>query len=187
MRLRMTTMTFDNTCFETLHKTEAWMYTNVSALAKTGFALSTTFVEESIIREFDIAPANSFLVLINGAFNEEASRLGEGIAINANNQLAGTVACRGESDIPRLDCDTVTITGNQDKTVHILQLVTGDCATAASGRVFIHAAKGESVSVAETHVCLGDSGHLFMPLTEIMAEEKSNVTLVRAIRGSNTA
>ena len=187
MRLRMTTMTFDNTCFETLHKTEAWMYTNVSALAKTDFALSTTFVEESIIQEFDIAPANSFLVLINGAFNEEASRLGEGIAINANNQLAGTVACRGESDIPRLDCDTVTITGNQDKTVHILQLVTGDCATAASGRVFIHAAKGESVSVAETHVCLGDSGHLFMPLTEIMAEENSNVTLVRAIRGSKTA
>ena len=43
-------MTFDNRCFEKLHKTEAWMYTNVSALAKIDFALSTTFVDEKIIR-----------------------------------------------------------------------------------------------------------------------------------------
>jgi len=183
----MTTMIFDNTCFEKLHKTEAWMYTNVSALAKTDFALSTTFVEESIIHSLDIAPANSFVVLINGAFNEEASRLGDGIEINANYELVGTVASRGDSFIPKLDCDCVTITGNQTKTVHILQIVTGDCPTAASGRVFIHASGGEAISVAETHVCIGDNGHLFMPLTEILAEANSNVTLVRAIRGSNTA
>ncbi len=183
----MTTMTFDNKCFKKLHKTEAWMYTNVSALANIDFALSTTFVDEHIIHGFDVTPANSFIVLINGVFNEEASRLSDGIEINAAYELAGTIASRGDSFIPSFECDTVTITNNQEKTIHILQLVTGDCATAASGSVFIHAKEGESISVAETHVCLGDSGHLFMPLTEIMAEKNSNVTLVRAIRGSNTA
>ena len=171
MLLRMTTMTFDNKCFEKLHKTEAWMYTNVSALAKIDFALSTTFVDEQIIHGFDVTPANSFIVLINGVFNEEASRLSDGIEINAAYELAGTIASRGDSFIPSFECDTVTITNNQEKTIHILQLVTGDCATAASGSVFIHAKEGESISVAETHVCLGDSGHLFMPLTEIMADK----------------
>ena len=66
----MTTMTFDNKCFKKLHKTESWMYTNVSTLAKTDFALSTTFVDEATIHGFDIAPANSFVVLINGVFSE---------------------------------------------------------------------------------------------------------------------
>jgi len=182
----MTTMTFDNTCFENLHKTEAWMYTNVSSLAGIDFALATTVVDESTIKTYDIAPANSFIVLVNGVFNEDASRIESGIDINANYDLAGSIASRGSSDIPRLECDSVTITKSAG-TIHILQLVTGDCPTAASGRVFIHAADGESISVAETHVCLGDSGHLFMPLTEIMAEANANVTLVRAIRGSNTA
>ena len=183
----MTTMTFDTTTFEKLHKTEAWMYTNVSALAKIDFALDSTVVDEATIQAFDIAPANSFVVLINGVFSEEASRMGSGIEINANHELEGTVADRGESEIPKLDCDSVTISNSQKQTVHVLQLVTGDSATAASGRVLIYAAKGETVSVAETHVCLGDSSHLFMPLTEIVAEANANVTLVRALRGSNTA
>ena len=90
----MTTMTFDNKCFKKLHKTEAWMYTNVSALANIDFALSTTFVDEHIIHEFDVTPANSFIVLINGVFNEEASRLSDGIEINAAYELAGTIASR---------------------------------------------------------------------------------------------
>jgi Fe-S cluster assembly protein SufD len=127
------------------------------------------------------------VVLINGIFNEESSRIGDGIVINITHERADTIATRSDSSIPRIECDSVTITGQQPETVHVLQLVTGDVPSAASGRVLVLACEGESISVAETHVCLGDAGHLFMPLTEILAEANSNVTLVRAIRGSNTA
>ncbi|MBI69047.1 MAG: Fe-S cluster assembly protein SufD [Phycisphaerae bacterium] len=183
----MTTMTFNNTCFEKLHKSEAWMYTNVSALAKTEFAFATTFFDESIIREYDIAPANPLIVLINGKLHEEASRLCDGVTVNANHALQGSVASRGDSVIPSIECDTITIENAGKQTIHILQFVSGECPTAASGRVLIHASDNEEVSVAETHVCLGEETHLFMPLTEIVAGKEANVTLVRAIRGSKTA
>ncbi len=163
------------------------MYSNVSALANVDFALSATFVDGITIKGFDIAPTNSFVVLINGVFCEESSRLSDGIEINSNHEQAGVIANRGDSAIPRLECDNVTITGQQPNTVHVLQLISGDIPGAASGRVLIVADEGESISVAETHVCIGDAGHLFMPLTEIVAKPNSNVTLVRAIRGSKTA
>ena len=101
------------------------MYTNVSALAKADFTLTTTVVDEKIIRRLDIAPTNSFIVLINGVFNKEASRLNDGIEINANYVHAGTVCSRSGSDIPKLDCDTVTITKSTGGTIHVLQLGSG--------------------------------------------------------------
>ncbi len=183
----MTTTTFNKTCFEKLHKSEAWMYTNVSLLAKTEFAFEAVLVDESLIREYDIAPANPLIVLVNGKLNESASRLCDGMTINARHQLEGSVLSRGNSEIPTLDCDTVLIENTGEKTIHILQIVSGDCPTAASGRVLIHAGDSEEVSVAETHVCLDDETHLFMPLTEIIADKNAKVTLVRAIRGSKTA
>ena len=51
----------------------------------------------------------------------------------------------------------------------------------------IYASEGETVSVAETHVALGDTSHVFMPCTEIVAEKDSDVSLVRSIRGSMMA
>ncbi len=182
----MTTMTLNNTHFEKLHKSEAWMYTNVSALAKIDFAFAPTFVDDAVIREYDIAPTNPLVVLVNGKFNEEASRLSDGVSLDPHDMM-DSIASRGDSVIPALDCDTVTIMNTGKQTIHILQLVSGDCPTAASGRVYIHAGPNEEVSVAETHVCLGDETHLFMPLTEICAMKEANVTLVRAIRGSKTA
>ncbi len=182
----MTTMLFDQTIFNTLHKNEDWMYTNVSALANSDFAFGTTFVDDATIRKYDIAPMNPFVVFVNGRFHAEASRLEDEIDINSNHELEGSVAIRGDSSIPQFDCDSVTITKCKS-TVHVLQIVSGECETAASGRVFVYAAKGESISVAETHVCLGEQTHLFTPLTEICAEANSHITLVRAIRGSNTS
>ncbi len=163
------------------------MYTNVSALAKTEFAFATTHVDESIIRSYDIAPENPLIVLVNGKIHEETSRLCDGISLNANHALEGSVASRGDSVIPSLECDTITIENAGKQTIHILQFVSGNCPTAASGRVLIHASDHQEVSVAETHVCLGEETHLFMPLTEIIADKEAKVTLVRAIRGSKTA
>ena len=183
----MTTMTFDTTCFEKLHKSEAWMYTNVSPLANIEFAFDAPFLDDACISEYDIAPANPFVVLVNGKLHAEASRLVDGISINEGHELEGTISSRGDSVIPKLECDTVTIENTTEETIHILQLVTGKSAVAASGRVLIHANHGQMISVAETHVCTGDATHLFMPLTEIVAESSSNVTLVRAIRGSKSA
>ena len=44
----MTTMTIDTTMFESLHKQEAWKYTNVSAIAKIDFASTGSEVSASV-------------------------------------------------------------------------------------------------------------------------------------------
>ena len=181
----MTTMTFDTTMFETLHKQEAWKYTNVSAIAKVDFANGGGKISAETISGYDIATKNPFVVFVNGTFDKEASRLGGGIEINAGKN--GTVAARGDSCIPRGESDSLTITGSQKKTVHVLQLITGDSPVACYGNVMIYASEGETISVAETHVGFGDTSHVFMPCTEIVAEKDSNVSLVRSIRGSMMA
>ena len=183
----MTTMNLDTTCFKTLHKTEDWMYTNVSALANIDFSFDGGTAKKEDIEKFDIAPTHPFVVMVNGTFNKAASRINDHIQINATHEVTNSVVSRGESEIPDLECDTITITGNQEKTIHVLQLVTGSSPTCCAGRVLIYAAKDESISIAETHVCLEEIEHLFMPVTEIVADENSAVTLVRAIRGSKQA
>ena len=110
----MTTMTFDTTMFETLHKQEAWKYTNVSAIAKVEFGSGGSNVSAETISGYDIASKNPFVVFVNGTFNEDASRLIDGIEINAGKN--GTVAARGDSCIPRGESDSLTITGSQKKT-----------------------------------------------------------------------
>jgi len=182
----MTTMTFDQAIFDKLHKSEAWMYTNVSPLAKVDFAMAATYVDDSIIQEYDIAPTKPFVVFVNGQFHAEGSRVPSGVEINANHELEGSITSKGDCVIPQIDCDSVTIT-NSDQTVHVLQLVVGECDIAANSRVLIVAEEGASLSVAETHVCIGQQTHLFMPVTELCARANAHVTLVRAIRGSNTA
>ena len=181
----MTTMTFDTTMFETLHKQEAWKYTNVSAIAKVDFANGGGKISAETISGYDIATKNPFVVFVNGTFDKEVSRLGGGIEINAGKN--GTVAARGDSCIPRGESDSLTITGSQKKTVHVLQLITGDSPVACYGNVMIYASEGETISVAETHVAFSDTSHVFMPCTEIVAEKDSNVSLVRSIRGSMMA
>lgn len=181
----MTTMTIDTAMFETLHKQEAWKYTNVSAIAKVDFANGGGKISAETISGYDIATKNPFVVFVNGTFNGDASRLGGGIEINAGKN--GTVAARGDSFIPRGESDSLTITGSQKKTIHVLQFITGDSPVACYGNVMIYASEGETVSVAETHVALGDTSHVFMPCTEIVAEKDSDVSLVRSIRGSMMA
>jgi Fe-S cluster assembly protein SufD len=181
----MTTMTFDTTMFETLHKQEAWKYTNVSAIAKVEFGSGGSNVSAETISGYDIASKNPFVVFVNGSFDKDASRLIDGIEINAGKN--GTVAARGDSFIPRGESDSLTITGSQKKTVHVLQLITGDSPVACYGNVMIYASEGETISVAETHVGFGDTSHVFMPCTEIVAEKDSNVSLIRSIRGSMMA
>ena len=180
----MTTMTFDNTLFETLHRTEAWKYTNVSELSKIDF-VDGTGVDAVEIQAFDLAVNNPFVVFVNGIFNENASRLDAGIEIAANN--TGALASRSDSMIPRGESDSLTISGSHEKAIHVLQLITGSSPVACFGNVSIYAGEGEKVSIAETHVALGDQDHLFMPCTEVIAEKNSSVTLVRAIRGSKQA
>jgi len=174
----------DTSVFKTLHKSEAWMYTNVSALAKIDFTCNSD-IDEEVIREFDIAPNNPFVVFANGVFQETLSRCIEGIDINTNS--VGDIASRGDSQIPRGESDTVTITGTQRTTIHILHIITGNDPTACFGNVLIHAAEGETISVAQTHLALDACAHLFMPCTEVIAEKNAVVTLVKAIRGSKEA
>ena len=180
----MTTMTFDNTVFETLHRTEAWKYTNVSALSKIDFA-DGIGIDADEIQSFDLASNNPFVVFVNGVFNGEASRLVDGIEISSTN--TDSLASRSDSMIPRGDSDSLTISGSHEKTIHVLQLITGSSPVACFGNVSVHAGEGEKVSIAETHVALGDQDHLFMPCTQVIAEKNSSVTLVRAIRGSKQA
>jgi Fe-S cluster assembly protein SufD len=167
-----------------MHKKEAWMYTNVSALAKIDFADTSEFDLEAV-SQYDIAPNNPIVVFVNGVYQEECSRCVEGIELNAG--VLGAVASRGDSQIPRGESDTLTITGNQETTIHVLQIVAGTNPVACFANVQIHAAAGETISVAETHVAIGDCAHLFMPCTEVVAEKDAIVTLVKAIRGSKMA
>ena len=178
----MTTMTIDTTMFESLHKQEAWKYTNVSAIAKIDFASTGSEVSAETISGYDLAKENPLVVFVNGTFNGDASRLVDGVEINAGKN--GTVAARGDSFIPRGESDSLTITGSQKKTIHVLQLITGDSPVACYGNVMIYASQSETISVAETHVAFGEPSHVFMPCTEIVAEKDSNVSLVRSIRGS---
>ena len=180
----MMTTTIDNSVFENLHKNEAWMYTNVSALSKIDFEDCGEF-DTQVIQTFDIAPENPFLVFVNGTYQEAYSRCAPGTEINAG--AHGDIASRGDSVIPRGESDTLSITGNQSKTIHVLQLITGNAPIACYGNVRIHAANGESISVAQTHVALDACPHLFMPCTEVIAENNATVTLVNAIRGSKMA
>lgn len=180
----MTTTTFDNSIFETVHKTEAWMFTNVSSLSKVDFNEDPQ-IERITISDFDISPNNPLVVFINGVFQKELSRLKEGVDINSSS--LGDIANRSDSLIPRGESDTLTVTGTQTKTIHVLQIVNGEEPVACFGNICIHAAESESISVAETHVALGDCTHLFMPCTEVIAEKNSSVTLVKAIRGSKQA
>lgn len=181
----MTSVTFDPTMFNSLHKKEAWKYTNLSNISAVNFACEGSSVSTEILAKFDIATKNPFVIFVNGKFNENASRLNNGIEINSGKN--GAIASRGDSFIPRGDSDSLTITGSQDKTIHVLQLITGDLPVACFGNVTIYASEGETISVAETHVAIEDNGHLFMPCTEIVAEKNSSVSLVRSIRGSTAA
>ena len=180
----MITTAIDNSVFEKLHKTEAWMFTNVSALSKIDFACPSE-VDVSVVATHDIAPENPFVVFVNGVFQESCSRIADGISVNADTH--GDIAARGDSLIPRGDSSSVSITGTHTATVHVLQIVTGDAPVACFGNVIVHAAEGESISLAETHIALSDQNHVFMPCTEVVAEQNSNVTIVRSIRGSKEA
>ena len=178
------TTSIDNSVFANMHRNEAWMYTNVSELSNIDF-LDSGACSPEIIRRYDIAPNNPFVVYVNGAFQNDLSRTAEDIEINGC--ALGNIASRSDSRIPRGETDTITITGSQTKTIHVLQVITGDSPIACFGNMLILAAEGESISVAETHVALGDCTHLFMPCTEVIAEKNSSVTLVKAIRGSKQA
>ena len=178
------TTAIDNSVFKTIHKGEAWMFTNVSALAKIDFAQNGEFDAETL-RAFDIAPDNPLVVFVNGVYQDEYSRCVEGTELN--DCALGEIAMRGDSKIPRGESDTLTISGNQETTIHVLQIIAGDNPVACFGNVRIHAAEGETISVAETHVAIGECAHLFMPYTEVIAEQNATVTLVKAIRGSKQA
>ena len=180
----MMTMSIDNSVFEKLHKSEAWMYTNVSALSKVDFSTSTE-VDPSEIEKYDIARDNPFVVFVNGVYQESHSRLVEGISVNSDK--VGDIANRSDSQIPRGDSHSVSITGNHEQTVHVLQIITGNTPAACFGNVLVHASQGESISLAETHIAVTNQNHLFMPCTEVVAEQSSNVTIVRSIRGSKEA
>ncbi len=178
------TMNIDKSIFKNLHKNEAWMYTNVSALSNVDFSTSTQ-VDSAAIEHYDIAQNNPLVVFVNGAFQDAYSRLEDGISVNSDS--VGDIASRSDSLIPRGDSDTVIITGNQNKTVHVLQIITGDTPASCYGNVLVHAAQDESISLAETHIAVTDHNHVFMPCTEVVAEQNSNVTIVRSIRGSKEA
>ena len=92
----MMTMSIDNSVFEKLHKSEAWMYTNVSALSKVDFSTSTE-VDPSEIEKYDIARDNPFVVFVNGVYQESHSRLAEGISVNSDK--VGDIANRSDSQI----------------------------------------------------------------------------------------
>jgi Fe-S cluster assembly protein SufD len=174
----------DNAIFADLHKKEDWMYTNVSGLSNVSFCEKGD-VDPSIISKYDIAINNPIVVFVNGIYEEEYSRLSDGLSINDPN--FETISNRSDSEIPVGKSNSLSITGTQKDTVHILQIISGDAPIACFGNVHICAQKDESISVAETHVAITDFDHLFMPRTEVVAKENSNVTLVRAIRGSKEA
>ncbi len=178
------TTTFDNSVFEHLHTQEDWLYTNVSALSNVIFDACTDF-DESCITDYDIALGNPLAIFVNGVFQENSSRLVDGMSVNATEH--GDIANRSDSQIPRGDSDQLSITSNQNKTIHVLQIITGDNPVATFGNVLVHACQGETISVAETHVAITNQDHVFMPCTEIVAEKDSSITLVRAIRGSKNA
>jgi hypothetical protein len=180
----MTIMAVDTSSFKTLHNTEDWKYTNVSALSKIDFCSKCDFDPQSIA-QYDIAPNNPLVVFVNGEFQEFHSRLQEGIEINKSDLR--DIASRADSKIPRGESDTLSITGNQTKTIHVLQIIAGDASVACFGNVYIHAKDGETISAAQTHVALVDGEHLFMPCTQIVAQQNSTVTLLNAIRGSKQA
>ncbi|MBT4531100.1 MAG: Fe-S cluster assembly protein SufD [Phycisphaerae bacterium] len=178
------TTTINNSVFKNLHKQEDWLYTNVSELSKISFDTHNE-IDESCISNYDIATDNPLVVFVNGVFQKSRSRLVDGMSINA--AKPGDIYSRGDSQIPRGDSDRLTVTSNQNKTIHILQVITGDKPVAVFGNVLVHACLGETISIAETHVAVTNQDHLFMPYTEIMAEKDSCVTLVRSIRGSKSA
>ena len=174
----------DHSIFEKLHKSEDWLFTNVSALSSIDFTIDRS-AHFDTIEQFDISKNTPLVVLVNGVYQGDASRLTEGVRVN--NCEGGEVAERSNSQIPRGNSDTVHITGTHQDTIHVLQIVASDSPTACYGNLFIHANEGQTISVAETHVAIGEHDHLFMPCTEVVAEKNSQVTLVKAIRGSKQA
>ncbi|MDP7009406.1 MAG: Fe-S cluster assembly protein SufD [Phycisphaerales bacterium] len=174
----------DHSVFKNLHKREAWMYTNVSALADIDFQVVTAEQQDDI-DVYDIAKDSPLVVFINGVFSKENSRLCKGASVSSG--MNDSVSARGDSLIPRGVSDILTITGNQLNTIHVLQIISSATPVACFGNVLIHAKDSESISVAESHVATTDVDHLFMPCTEIIAEKNSEVTLVRSIRGSKQA
>lgn len=174
----------DHSIFEQLHKSEDWLFTNVSALSSIDFSIDSS-AHFDTIEQFDISKNTPLVVLVNGVYQGDASRLTEGVRVN--NCEGGEVAERSNSQIPRGNSDTVHITGTHQDTIHVLQIVASDSPTACYGNLFIHANEGQTISVAETHVAIGEHDHLFMPCTEVVAEKNSQVTLVKAIRGSKQA
>jgi Fe-S cluster assembly protein SufD len=178
------TTTVNNSVFEHLHKQEDWLYSNVSELSNVSFDACKD-VDVSVISKYDIATQNPLVVFVNGVFQENQSRLGDGLSINSDN--LGEVYCRSNSQIPRGESDRLSITSNQHKTIHILQIISGNNPVAVFGNVYVHACQGETISIAETHIAITNQDHLFMPCTEILAEKDSCVTIVRSIRGSKSA
>ena len=126
------TMTLDNKVFETFHRSEDWKYTNVSELSKIDF-VDGTGIDAVEIQAFDLAVNNPFVVFVNGVFNEQMSRLVADIKITANN--SNSLASRSRSMIPRGESDSLTISGSHEKTIHVLQLITGDSPVACYGNV----------------------------------------------------
>lgn len=177
-------------------KEEDWKYTNLSELSSRSFkpAAETKFTAEDQIRRLCSKDEITF-VLINGIFDEKLSSLGHlppGVtlmplseAITEKENLVKTLLSKyeskNESSFIALN-NALSVNGVfvqiADKTIikkliHILHITQSKEGILTTPRTFITAGKSSEATILETHIGVGDSVYLSVPLTDVFLDENA--------------
>ncbi len=178
---------------------EEWRYTNLTGLVDGGFTQGDAHaVDASHIAPYDVAVDAPLMVFVNGHYRADLSRDGGAGIETLSEAIEGDaappvhiVADRDEGPIAALNLALFTAgasiraTSPDNSPVHVLHVVSGDAPVLAATRSLVVVDAGCEISIAETHVALGDVEHFILPTTEAIVGEGASLSLCRSIRGSH--
>lgn len=188
---------------------EHWKYTNVTALKKKEFSLAKTKggdVKDADLDAFRFKNLETIeLIFINGQFNSElTSEINDeqGVVLN---DLSSWLAEGNKQDLSLETGDYVFASLNNafmsdgavlhvadnellEKTVHLIFVATEtEQATMAYPRIDIRLGKNAEAKLIESYVSLGDAKNLTTALTNIVADENSQLEHYRLQEESYSA
>jgi Fe-S cluster assembly protein SufD len=175
-------------------KIEAWHYTDLGLLARTGFAEALTPVDDDVALPEAVAPAR--IVFLDGRYRADLSDAPApggvalrslGAALGTAEGLLGSVA--RVDDLPLAALNTMLFEdgalidlpeGADGGAVELLSLVqSGDRPVAVHPRHVVRLGKGAQLVLIERAVGRGEGRYLHNPVVEIRLEEGAHLTHVR--------
>ena len=174
-------------------KIEAWHYTDLNLLARSGFAEALTPVDEDVALPEATAPQR--VVFLDGRFRADLAETPEsgipvrslGANLSAAEGLLGGVAKLDEVPMAALNTmlfeDGALIdlpAGTNGGAIELLSIIqSGERPVAVHPRHVIRLGKGASLVLIERAIGRGDGRYLHNPVVEIVLEEGAHLTHAR--------